>query len=273
MFLFIIFKIIGLKYSSHIGGILGNFFGPLIRKKNLIKSNILKAMPNADKNKINLIQKNMWNNYGRILSEYAFLKKFRSNDFEKNIVVEGQEILDRIRDSKKPVIFVSGHFSNYELMTMQIVKTNIPLSAVYRPLNNIFMRMVQDKIRDKYISKNYIPKGMAGTRQLLKYFKKGYSIAIMIDQRVSQAKKIKFFNHYAYTTTIPAQFSKKYKSEIVPIHIERLDGINFKIKINKPMKFKDEDSVEKITTDLNLWLENMILENPGQWIWTHNRWK
>jgi len=273
MFFFFFFKIIGLKYSSCLGGILGNIFGPLIRKKELIKSNILKALPNADINKIDFIQKNMWNNYGRILSEYVFLKNFRSNDFEKNIIVEGQEFLEKIRDSKNPVIFVSGHFSNYELMTMQIVKTNIPLSAVYRPLNNIFMRMVQDKIRSKYISKNYIPKGMAGTRQLLKYFKKGFSIAIMIDQRVSQGEKIKFFNHYAYTTTIPAQFTKKYNCEIVPIHIERLGGIKFKITINKPMKFKKEDSIEKITTDLNLWLENMILKNPDQWIWTHNRWK
>ena len=123
------------------------------------------------------------------------------------------------------------------------------------------------------ISKNYIPKGVAGTRKLLKYFRKGSSIAIMIDQRVSQGEKIKFFNHDAYTTTIPAQFSKKYKCEIVPIYIERLDGTKFKIIINKPMKFKNEDSIKKITTDLNLWLESMILKNPSQWIWTHNRWK
>ena len=273
MFFFIIFKIIGLKLSSYIGGLLGNIFGPLIRKKKLIKNNILKALPNIDEKKINLIQKNMWNSYGRILSEYVFLKELKSNNFKKNIIVEGQEVLDKIRDSKKPVIFVSGHFSNYELMTLQIVKTNIPLSAVYRPLNNFFMRMVQDKIRNKYISKNYIPKGVAGTRKLLKYFRKGSSIAIMIDQRVSQGEKIKFFNHDAYTTTIPAQFSKKYKCEIVPIYIERLDGTKFKIIINKPMKFKNEDSIKKITTDLNLWLESMILKNPSQWIWTHNRWK
>ena len=273
MFFFVIFKIIGLKLSSYIGGLLGNIFGPLIRKKKLIKNNILKALPNIDENKINLIQKNMWNSYGRILSEYVFLKEFKSNNFKKNIIVEGQEVLDKIRDSKKPVIFVSGHFSNYELMTLQIVKTNIPLSAVYRPLNNFFMRMVQDKIRNKYISENYIPKGVAGTRKLLKYFRKGSSIAIMIDQRVSQGEKIKFFNHDAYTTTIPAQFSKKYKCEIVPIYIERLDGTKFKIIINKPMKFKNEDSIKKITTDLNLWLESMILKNPSQWIWTHNRWK
>ena len=273
MFFFVIFKIIGLKLSSYIGGLLGNIFGPLIRKKKLIKNNILKALPNIDEKKINLIQKNMWNSYGRILSEYVFLKELKSNNFKKNIIVEGQEVLDKIRDSKKPVIFVSGHFSNYELMTLQIVKTNIPLSAVYRPLNNFFMRMVQDKIRNKYISKNYIPKGVAGTRKLLKYFRKGSSIAIMIDQRVSQGEKIKFFNHDAYTTTIPAQFSKKYKCEIVPIYIERLDGTNFKIIINKPMKFKNEDSIKKITTDLNLWLESMILKNLSQWIWTHNRWK
>ena len=273
MFFFVIFKIIGLKLSSYIGGLLGNIFGPLIRKKKLIKNNILKALPNIDEKKINLIQKNMWNSYGRILSEYVFLKEFKSNKFKKNIIVEGQEVLDKIRDSKKPVIFVSGHFSNYELMTLQIVKTNIPLSAVYRPLNNFFMRMVQDKIRNKYISENYIPKGVAGTRKLLKYFRKGSSIAIMIDQRVSQGEKIKFFNHDAYTTTIPAQFSKKYKCEIVPIYIERLNGTKFKIIINKPMKFKNEDSIKKITTDLNLWLESMILKNPSQWIWTHNRWK
>ena len=273
MFFFVIFKIIGLKLSSYIGGLLGNIFGPLIRKKKLIKNNILKALPNIDEKKINLIQKKMWNSYGRILSEYVFLKELKSNNFKKNIIVEGQEVLDKIRDSKKPVIFVSGHFSNYELMTLQIVKTNIPLSAVYRPLNNFFMRMVQDKIRNKYISENYIPKGVAGTRKLLKYFRKGSSIAIMIDQRVSQGEKIKFFNHDAYTTTIPAQFSKKYKCEIVPIYIERLDGTKFKIIINKPMKFKNEDSIKKITTDLNLWLESMILKNPSQWIWTHNRWK
>jgi KDO2-lipid IV(A) lauroyltransferase len=273
MFFFVIFKIIGLKLSSYIGGLLGNIFGPLIRKKKLIKNNILKALPNIDEKKINLIQKNMWNSYGRILSEYVFLKELKSDNFKKNIIVEGQEVLDKIRDSKKPVIFVSGHFSNYELMTLQIVKTNIPLSAVYRPLNNFFMRMVQDKIRNKYISENYIPKGVAGTRKLLKYFRKGSSIAIMIDQRVSQGEKIKFFNHDAYTTTIPAQFSKKYKCEIVPIYIERLNGTKFKIIINKPMKFKNEDSIKKITTDLNLWLESMILKNPSQWIWTHNRWK
>jgi len=215
----------------------------------------------------------MWNNYGRILSEYMFLKKFRSPEFKKNLEIEGQEILDKIKIGKKPVVFISGHFNNYELMTMQIDKSGINVAAIYRPLNNIFMKILQDKIREKYICKNYIKKGMSGVRQLLTLFKKGHSIAVMIDQRVREGMKLKFFENDAYTTTIPAQFVKKFNCNIVPIYIERTHGIHFKMKIYEPLRFKPEDTVEKITLDLNLLLEKMILNKPEQWIWTHNRWK
>ena len=95
----------------------------------------------------------------------------------------------------------------------------------------------------------------------------------MIDQRVSQGIKSKFFNKEALTTTIPAQFVKKFDANIVPIYIERLENNNFKLKIYKPLKFNKNTSIEKITLDLNLILEKMVIKNPSQWIWSHNRWK
>ena len=130
-----------------------------------------------------------------------------------------------------------------------------------------------ERIRKKYICKNQIKKGTGGVRQLLKLFKKGYSIALMIDQRVSEGIRSKFFNEDAFTTTIPAQFIKKFKCKVVPIYIERSNDINFRIKIDKPIEFSEETSAEKITRDLNIWLEKMILKDPGKWIWSHNRWK
>ena len=130
-----------------------------------------------------------------------------------------------------------------------------------------------ERIRKKYICKNQIKKGMKGVRELLKLFKKGYSIALMIDQRVTQGIKSKFFNEDAFTTTIPAQFVKKFNCKIVPIYIERFDGTNFKIKVEKPIIFLKGVSTEKITRDLNIWLEKTILKNPGKWIWSHNRWR
>ena len=270
---FLIFKLLGLKMSSFLGGILGNIFGPLFRSKKLIQSNILKALPNSNEIQIKNIIHKMWNNYGRILSEYMFIKKFREKKFHKNIIIEGQDILEKIKYEKKPVIFISGHFNNFELMAMQIEMSGIDLATIYRPLNNIFINVIMEKIRKKYICKNQIKKGMQGMRELLSMFKNGTSVALMIDQRVSEGIKSNFFGTKAYTTTIPAQFVKKFNCKIVPIYIERVLGINFKINVEKPIEYQKDESLEKITQDLNLRLEKMILKNPSQWIWSHNRWK
>ena len=186
---------------------------------------------------------------------------------------KARKILDKIKNTKEPVVFISGHFNNFELMAMQIEKSGINLAAIYRPLNNIFLNKIMERIRKKYICRKQIKKGSSGTRDLLKSFKKNYSIALMIDQRVSESIKIDFFGQKASTTTIPAQLVKKFGSKIVPIYIERINGVYFKMTINKPISFDKESTIEEITLNLNKWLEKMILINPGQWIWSHDRWK
>ena len=270
---FLIFKIIGLKFSSYISGKLVSFIGPLFRSKNLIKSNILKALPHLNQNEIKKISNGMWTNYGRILAEYIFIKDFRKSKLTSNIQVIGQTILEKIKKNNEPVIFISGHFNNFELMAMHIEKSGINLAAIYRPLNNQFLNFIMEKIRNKYICKNQIKKGISGTKQMLSFFKKNTSIALMIDQRVSQGIKSNFFQHKAFTTTIPAQFVKKFKCKIVPIYIERVSNVNFKLTIHEPLEYKNDQSIESITLDLNHLLEKFILKNPEQWIWSHNRWK
>jgi len=271
--LFLLFKLLGLKFASYTSGKIISFIGPFFRSKNLIKSNILKALPNLNKNEIKDISKMMWNNYGRILAEYMFIKKFRMSEIESNIEIIGQNKLDAIKENNEPVIFISGHFNNFELMAMHLEKSGINLAAIYRPLNNKFLNLIMEKIRKKYICKNQIKKGISGTKQLLSFFKSKTSIALMIDQRVSQGVRSNFFHHEAFTTTIPAQFVKKFKCKIVPIYIERTQGVNFKLTIHDPLEYTNNDSIESITLSLNVILEKMILKNPEQWIWSHNRWK
>jgi len=271
--LLLFFKIIGHKYALIISSKLFSFFGPLFRSKKIIYSNLSNAFPNLSEFEKNKITKSMWCNYGKILAEYVFIKNFRDTKLKQNVIVKGQEILEKIQINKKPVIFVSGHFNNFELMAMHIDKSGIDLAAIYRPLNNKYLNKIMEKIRRSYICSKQVKKGIAGTKLLLKYFRKGTSIALMIDQRVSQGIKSNFFNKQASTTSIPAQFIKKFKCDVVPIYIERINNINFKITINKPIKFSDSSSVEIITNDLNKVLQEMIIKNPDQWIWTHDRWK
>ena len=271
--LFVIFRILGLKIASYVSSKILILIGPFFRSKKVIETNILKAFPNLDNNILKNIVQTMWSNYGRILSEYVFIKKFRRSKIDKHFEIEGQEILEKIKINKEPVIFISGHFNNFELMAMHIEKSGINLAAIYRPLNNPFLNFIMEKIRKKYICKNQIKKGISGTKRLLSCYKKGSSIALMIDQRVTEGIKSNFFKHEAFTTTIPAQFIKKFNCKIVPIYIERINDINFKLKIYNPLKYSTEDSIESITLDLNSLLEQMILKNPSQWIWSHNRWK
>ena len=272
-FLFIIFRILGLKLASNFSSWLLKIFGPFLRSKKTIEQNILKAFPEINQKDLKKIIINMWGNYGRILSEYVFIKNFRQSKFRDNLEIVGQNTLEEIKKEGKPVIFISGHFNNFELMAMHIEKSGVNLAVIYRPLNNKFLNFIMEKIRKKYICKHQIKKGIAGTKQLLSFFKKNHSIALMIDQRVSQGIKSNFFKQEAYTTTIPAQFVKKFNCKIVPIYIERINRVNFRLTIDKPLEYSPISTIEDITLDLNRAIEKMILKNPAQWIWTHNRWK
>lgn len=271
--LFFLFKILRFKLSSFLGGKIFEIIGPIFRSKKLIHTNIKRALPKINPKQLNYITQKMWNNYGRIFAEYMFVKNFRNNKLNSHITVNGQEILDEIKKKNKPVIFVSGHFSNFELMVMHIEKSGIKLCGIYRPLNNFFLNVLMEKIRKKYICKNPIKKGIWRLKEIIYLQKKNYSTIVMIDQRLSQGIKSKFFNQDALTTTIPAQLVKKFKLEVVPIFIERFDNIKFKITVHKPIEFLNQFSIKEITDELNRILEKMILKKPEQWIWSHNRWK
>ena len=273
VFLFLIFKILGARFSSFLGGKLFQIIGPAFRSKEIINNNIKRAFPDLNSKEINKIKSSMWNNYGRVFAEYIYMKNFRHGNLSKNISIEGEDILTNIKKQNQKVIFISGHFSNFELMAMQIDKLDLKIGAIYRPLNNIFLNKIMERIRRKYICNNQIKKGIGGLKELIKLNNEGYSTALMIDQRVSQGIKSNFFNEEAFTTTVPAQLVKKFNIPVVPIFIERYEGIKFKMKVFKPVHFSVEDSIENITDDLNKILEKMILDNPNNWIWSHNRWK
>ncbi len=274
MILFLIFKIVGLKVSQNISSFIFKNFGSLFRSKKTSYANLSIAFPNLNEIQKNKIINNMWINYGKIFAEYMFIKKFRkSTKFSDQIIIENQSELEKIKSSNKPVIFISGHFNNFELMAMHLEKSGIDLAAVYRPLNNSLLNPIMENIRKKYICKKQIKKGITGTKELLKEFKKGTSIALMIDQRVSEGIEIDLFGKKALTTTIPAQFIKKFDVAVVPVYIERLIDNKFKLKIFENIKFSKDESIDKITLKLNKILEKMIITNPDQWIWTHGRWK
>ena len=270
-FFFLIGFILGIKISRTLFAFLFSVIGPIFRSRKIIDKNLdifSSKASNVNKKKIS---SQMWKNYGMTFIEYIFLKKFRFN--ESHIKIKGKENIYENLKNNKPVIFVSGHFANFELMAMEITKMNIKLASIYRPLNNKFLNPFMEYIREKYVCNKQIKKGINGVREVIDYLKKDYSIALMIDQRVSEGEKINFFGKEALTTTLPAQLAKKYNLDIIPVYIKRVKNNNFLIEFQKPVSPKDFSNKLELSKELNKILEKMILKNPGQWIWSHNRWK
>ena len=272
---FIIIKIINLNLSRKIFSFIFNKIGPVIKSEKITNNNLEKFLGAQNLDVKNKIKVKMWKNYGKTFVEYLFLNKFRNKN--SHIKIKGEEILNRIKEKNKPVIFVSGHFANFELMTMELIKKEINVATIYRPLNNFFLNPFMEYLRKKYICPNQIKKGLAGVKDAIHYIKNNFSIALMIDQRLSEGKKLPFFENMALTTTLPAQIALKFNLDIVPIYIARTDDDNFQMEVYEPIKISKNEDVEldklNISIKLNKVLEEMISRDPGQWIWTHNRWK
>jgi KDO2-lipid IV(A) lauroyltransferase len=268
---FLIGRILGIKISRKVFAFLFSLIGPLIKSKKIVNNNLKIFFEKNSKFKKNEIINNMWKNYGMTFIEYIFLDNFLKKKTEVEVI--GQINLTDVIRGKNPAIFISGHFANFELMSMEITKKNINLATIYRPLNNIFLNPFMEYLRKKYICKNQIKKGITGVKEAIEFIKQKHSIALMIDQRVSEGEKIEFFGQPALTTTLPAQISTKYKMKIIPVFIERLKNNKFKIEFQKEIDPKNFENKLDLTKKLNEVLENMIVRNPNQWIWTHNRWK
>ena len=269
--LFLIGRIVGIKISRILFAYLFKSLGFLFKSEKIIKKNIgtySKDISNLEEKEI---IKGMWSNYGMTFIEYIFLDYFKKNN--SHIFIEGEEYLSALIKKSKPIIFVSGHFANFELMSMEISKRDIPLATIYRPLNNIFLNPLMEYLRKKFVCRNQIKKGINGVREAINFIKKKYCIALMIDQRVSEGEKIEFFNKSAFTTTLPAQLSIKFNIDILPVYIERDKENNYKIEFQKRIQPKDFANKLDLTKKLNRVLEKMVVRNLYQWILTHNRWK
>ena len=269
-FLFLIGFVLGLKISKKIFSTLFCVLGPIFRSNKIIDKNLLIFKKNISVLDSAKIKKEMWENYGKTFIEYIFLKKFRNS--KDHVEIKGIENLTPSIQNK-PVIFISGHFANFELMSMEITKKNINLATIYRPLNNFFLNPFMEYLRKKYVCKNQIKKGIGGVREAIDYIKKKNSIALMIDQRVSEGENVPLFGKPALTTTLPAQLSLKFNLPIIPVLIKRQKDENFKIEFMKKIDPENFSNKLQLSKKINETLEELIAMNPSQWIWTHNRWK
>ena len=275
----LIFKLMGLKNSANFASFLSIKIGKTIKVNKLADDNIKNAMPNLDKAQRNDIIKYMWDNLGRVIGEYVHIASLRPCKLAKFVEIdqETRENLEYIKNCNKNgkgIIIFSGHIGNWEVGPKFLISQGVKVATVYRPLNNPWVEKITAKLRGV----DLIEKGVAGSRKIVELLKKGTTIIILADQKISEGTAIDFFDRPAVTTTSIARIAVKYNIAVMGARTIRIaKKSKFIIAVEKPLDIKysdkSESNIKSITLSINKKLESWISEYPSQWFWVHNRSK
>ena len=274
IFFFLLFKLLGLRISSLLGGIILYLYGCFSKRNLVVKKNILRVFPNISSRELNSIISKMWFHFGRVVGEYPNLNKIKLGKKE-NIIVENEENLINPLKKYPNCLFFSAHIGNWELTSKLLTQRGFKINFIYRAPNNHLVDKILRKIRLGY-GVGLIKKGNQGAKQCLKILNsEGGHIGMLIDQKMNDGISTKFFGGAVKSPSAIAKFALKFNCPIIPAVCFRENSTNFRISYSKPIspyKLKRIGNEEEIMNYLNKYVEIWIKKKPEQWIWFHNRW-
>ena len=271
--LLILTKILGLELSTKIFSWFLSSLGPRLKISNQARENLNLAFPNIKDAEIESIIFKMWKNIGMVAAEFFHLKKI---SLEKNhrISVSGEEHFKKYDNTG--VIFVSGHFANWEIIPLTLRNYRDRVGGIYRHSNNFFVNSWVVKQRYKNTTPIQIRKGSSGAREMLGLLKENGAVAMLVDQKLSSGVKVNFFGSDAMTSDGAASLALKYNYPVIPINVERTEGSNFNVSFHPEIKINKtankQNDIRIFTSEINKFLEKCITRKPESWFWIHNRW-
>jgi len=270
------FRAMGLERASDAGAKLARRVGPRTGVHHIARVNMRLAFPQAHERELDALLNAMWDNLGRTLGEVANMDRIDLNPGGQHLEVENLEALDAINASGRAVVFVGGHFANWEMQPAFIGHYMKNCGIAYRAVNN---PLVEDRIRamrTAYGVNFFAPKGPSGARVIMGALKDGASIAMLTDQKMNDGIAAPFLGRQGMTASAPARMALRYGLDIVPMSLRRLDGVRFRITVHDPLEKPQGQgaaAVLEATTRINAFLEAQIHAAPSQWFWVHRRFE
>ncbi|PHY17523.1 lysophospholipid acyltransferase family protein [Caulobacter sp. BP25] len=267
-------RLMGVDRASDFGGWLGRTFGPLSSAHKVAERNLKLAFPEKDVAWRETVLREQWEGLGRSFAEFPLMDKILPSTGRVEVV--GKERLEQIARDKIPVVFVSGHLSNWEVMPAAIVDSGVICEMTYRAANNPYVdKRIKDS-RFRYGVRLFAPKGGDGARELLEGMKEGRSVALMNDQKFNSGVAAPFFGHDARTAPGPTRLAIRFGTVLQPMSVQRLKGARFRAVVHEPIippKTGDRTAdIEAGVRMINAFMEDRIRERPAEWFWVHRRW-
>ena len=271
--LFAFLRALGVEGASGFGGKLLRGLGPLTGTHKTVTRNLRIAFPNMDPAERDRLAIDQWEQTGRTFAELAVMDRLTPESGRIDIV--GLERLHAVRDSGKPVVLISGHLANFEVMAAVIMAAGVPCQVTYRAANNPYVDALIRESRERYGIKLFAPKG-DGTRELMAGMKRGESIALLVDQKYSQGPEVEFFGQPVNASPGAARLALKFGTVIQPLSVVRLPGVRFRVTAHEPITVPDtgDKAVDVVAgvQAVNRFVEERVREHPVDWFWVHKRW-
>jgi len=271
--LFGFLRLLGVERASGFGGKLLRTLGPLTGTHKTVTRNLRIAFPDMDEGERKRLAVDQWEQTGRTFAELAVMDRLTPESGRIDLV--GMERLHAIRDSGRPVVLISGHLANFEVMAAVIMAAGVPCQVTYRAANNPYVDALIRQSRERYGIKLFAPKG-DGTRELMAGMKRGESIALLVDQKYSQGPEVEFFGQPVNASPGAARMALKFGTVMQPLSVVRLPGVRFRVTAHEPIAVPDTgDKAADVLAGVqaaNRFVEDRVREHPVDWFWVHKRW-
>jgi Kdo2-lipid IVA lauroyltransferase/acyltransferase len=263
-----------LRRASSLGGRLARMLGPIAKPWRIAKRNLANAMPEMSARERGQIAASAFENFGRVMFEYAHLRALWRRRWDGIIETHGDGLSWAVQN-KRPAIVFTAHIGNWELIPMILAAAGKPALVVYRAPNNPMVDQLIGDIRSEYAA-GLAPKGADGLRMIIEHVQDGGTVFMVVDQKTNTGPEIPFFGRGARTGKAIARVAMKYGCKLIPAHCERLNGAQFRIHFEQPWSVEGDagnpEHVRQALTRINAKIEDWVRTIPGQWMWMHKRW-
>jgi KDO2-lipid IV(A) lauroyltransferase len=267
-------RLLPLDFASDLGGWLLRTLGPVSPVQRTVSRNLDLAFPEKDAAWKADISRAQWDNLGRMFAEFAQMDRITIDS--GRVTVEHMERLTDIAASGKPVVLISGHFANFEVMAAVIVAAGIPCQVTYRATNNPYIDKRIREGRRRYGVQLFAPKGGDGAKELMIGMARGESVALMNDQKFNRGVSTPFFSHPVDTAPGPTRLALRFDTVLQPLTVERLHKARFRVVAHPPILIEDGENrtevIEATVRSISRFIEGVVRERPQEWFWVHKRW-
>lgn len=251
-----------------LGGIFTHVIAPISGMRRRIRENLAFVFPDLPEQQVGhlcrAVPRNLGYTVAELYSAEDLLRMMHAHPTEG----EGYADLLTARDAGRPVFIVTGHIGNYDALRAFLITAGFRIGGIYRPMDNaLFNRHYVEAI--SRIGEPLFARGRAGMVEMIRFLRSGGMVGVVLDQAARDGIRLSFLGKEALTSTAICDMAIRYGALVLPAYGIR-KGKDFRLIFEKPIPISTS---REMTQALNNSLENHVIKNMEQWLWTHRRWK